>query len=97
MAAACGEDTALRAEVAALLAADAAPLPFLDQGAAAFLGDGWSISDDEEADDDDRELATGSLGPYRLLREIGRGGMSRVFLAERSDDQLRLRVAVKRL
>ena len=35
------------------------------------------------------------IGPYRLLREIGRGGMGVVWLAERVDGQYRQRVAVK--
>lgn len=35
------------------------------------------------------------VGPYRLIEELGRGGMGRVFLAERADDQFRKRVAVK--
>ncbi|HUG43738.1 MAG TPA: serine/threonine-protein kinase [Acidobacteriota bacterium] len=35
------------------------------------------------------------IGPYRLIRELGRGGMGRVFLAERADDQFRKLVAVK--
>jgi serine/threonine protein kinase/Flp pilus assembly protein TadD len=35
------------------------------------------------------------VGPYRLVREIGRGGMGSVFLAERDDEQFRQRVAVK--
>ncbi len=35
------------------------------------------------------------IGPWRLLREIGRGGMSTVWLAERADEQLRREVALK--
>ncbi|MBY0505509.1 MAG: protein kinase [Bryobacteraceae bacterium] len=35
------------------------------------------------------------VGPYRLVREIGRGGMGAVYEGERSDGELRLRVAVK--
>jgi serine/threonine-protein kinase len=37
------------------------------------------------------------IGPYRLLREIGRGGMGVVSLAERVDGQYRQRVAIKLL
>ena len=35
------------------------------------------------------------VGPYRLLREIGRGGMAVVWLAERSDGVPRRKVALK--
>jgi tetratricopeptide (TPR) repeat protein/predicted Ser/Thr protein kinase len=35
------------------------------------------------------------LGPWRVLNEIGRGGMSVVYLAERADDAFRQRVALK--
>lgn len=35
------------------------------------------------------------VGPWRLIREIGRGGMGVVYLAERSDNGVVLRVALK--
>jgi len=35
------------------------------------------------------------LGPYRLIKEIGRGGMGTVYLAERADDTFRKTVALK--
>jgi serine/threonine protein kinase len=42
---------------------------------------GWSAGD--------------AVGPYRLIREVGVGGMSSVWLAERSDGQLKREVALK--
>ena len=35
------------------------------------------------------------VGPYRVVREAGHGGMGVVYLAERADDQYRSRVALK--
>jgi len=35
------------------------------------------------------------IGPYRVLRELGHGGMGTVYLAARDDDQYQKRVAVK--
>jgi len=35
------------------------------------------------------------IGPYRVIREIGRGGMGTVYLAERADEQFQMRVAVR--
>jgi serine/threonine-protein kinase len=46
--------------------------------------------------EDPRSPAVGTrLGAYRLVRQIGRGGMGIVFEAERDDDQYRKRVAIK--
>ena len=39
--------------------------------------------------------AGGAIGPYRLLRVIGHGGMGEVWLAERADGQLKRNVALK--
>ncbi len=41
------------------------------------------------------EEGSRTVGPYRLLREIGRGGMGSVWLAERSDGLLKRQVALK--
>src|SRR5262249_27986743 len=35
------------------------------------------------------------VGPYRIVREIGRGGMGAVYLGEREDGQFEQRVAIK--
>src|SRR5215472_6384900 len=35
------------------------------------------------------------IGAYRILSEIGRGGMGSVYLAERADGQYQRRVAIK--
>jgi tetratricopeptide (TPR) repeat protein len=90
VAGACGTDAALRAEVESLLAeADAAGGPpiaaVVADAAARFLHPG----EDPDLREGDR------IGPYRIVREIGRGGMGTVFLAERDDDQFHKRVAIK--
>jgi eukaryotic-like serine/threonine-protein kinase len=36
-----------------------------------------------------------AIGPYQVVREIGRGGMGTVYLAERADGQYEQRVAIK--
>jgi len=81
-------DPELRAEVEALLLAERAagdrferPLPFPG-----------------ELDDDggSEESAVGQkIGPYRLSREIGRGGMGTVYEAFRDDAEFSKRVAIK--
>ena len=47
------------------------------------------------ASDDAVALAGDRVGPYRLLHEIGRGGMGSVWLAERADGAYKRQVALK--
>ncbi len=48
------------------------------------------------ADLDLSSLTPGNqLGPYRIVRRIGRGGMGEVYLAERDDKEFKHRVAIK--
>jgi serine/threonine protein kinase/Tfp pilus assembly protein PilF len=81
---ACGQDKALRAEVESLLASHDQAQTFLEQppleGLAASFAEGSG------------EMR---LGPYRLIREIGQGGMGKVYLAERADGSFEKRVAIK--
>ena len=63
----------------------------LERGVALSQGDGTSTHEQ-----DDLPLETGeSVGSYRVLRPIGRGGMGDVYLAERADGQFEQRVALK--
>jgi tetratricopeptide (TPR) repeat protein/predicted Ser/Thr protein kinase len=81
---ACFGDTELRAEVESLLQSD--------------RKNGASISaavETEAALLIDSPFPGERLGAYRVLREIGRGGMGAVYLAARDDDQYRKNVAIK--
>ncbi len=82
--AACGDDRRLWAVVERLLAV------------ATDEGDLPGLPDDLLDEPADREVPT-EVGPYRLLDEIGRGGMSRVFRAVRKGSAVPQPVALKLL
>jgi eukaryotic-like serine/threonine-protein kinase len=84
----CATDTVLRAEVETLLEAHHQAQSFIEQPAAAQAAHLFDTASPE--------VPSGQLiGPYRILREIGRGGMGQVYLAERADGQFEQRVALK--
>ena len=84
---ACGGDHALRARIEALLAA--------------HEGSGGALdvppSDLKPATVDERPLSEGPgsvIGPYKLLQQIGEGGMGIVYMAEQQEP-VRRKVALK--
>ena len=83
----CGDDGALRREVESLLAADADEDDFIAAPIATLPPD--LVGNLEE------ECAGQSFGAYRIIREIGRGGLGTVYLAERADQQFEKQVAIK--
>jgi eukaryotic-like serine/threonine-protein kinase len=86
----CRDRPDLRREVDSLLAAHASAGTFID---APFTPDLNADDAGEYADADVRPGTT--FGAYRILKELGRGGMGAVFLAERMDRAFEKHVAVK--
>jgi serine/threonine protein kinase len=86
----CGADSELRHDVQRLLAASTDADEFLDDLARRAIVPFGSAA--PEATPVGRRL-----GAYRLIRELGRGGMGAVYLAERADEQYEKLVAIKLL
>jgi non-specific serine/threonine protein kinase/serine/threonine-protein kinase len=79
----CGSDSELRSSVESLLALEQKAGALLDSAAAP--GAQWRAE----------APAPETIGPYRVVQEIGRGGMGVVYLGERADGQYRKQVAIK--
>ncbi len=93
LAAACGEDQELRALLDRLLAATQADDMVLAPGG----GASGPLLDQlvDELDSVDSTSPGTLVGRYRVVRELGRGGMAVVYLAERADGQFSQKVALK--
>ena len=84
----CDGDKELRREVESLLESHARAGSFIDQHSLFFSQD--------LAEEEPPSIQSGQLiGPYRVVHEIGRGGMGAVYLAERADRQYQKQVAIK--
>jgi serine/threonine protein kinase len=91
---ACGDDADLRQEVESLLARDhedqdGSPTPEI---ACIIEGTAASYFDDQAPVD---SMVGAELGTYRIIRELGRGGMGAVYLALRADRTFEKQVAIK--
>jgi serine/threonine protein kinase len=79
----CGADSALYLEVSSLLENHDQANSFFEQPLAATIAPAVD------------PMIGRRVGFYKILRQIGLGGMGTVYLAERADDQFRKRVALK--
>jgi eukaryotic-like serine/threonine-protein kinase len=84
----CDGDEEIGREVQSLLDSHARADSFIDRPNLFIASD--------EIDGHGATIASGQLiGAYRVARELGRGGMGAVYLAERADESYRKRVAIK--
>lgn len=88
---ACRDDQSLHREVESLLARETTMDGFLEQFPLIF------VAEDEELEPSPMDFDGRRVGVYRIVREIGRGGMGWVFLAERADGLFDRKVALKLL
>src|SRR4051794_5764757 len=84
-------DGSLAALVEGLLVADAEE----SLAATTTLGSVVHRAMHDLADAQEAGALPARLGPYRIVRRIGEGGMGAVYLAERADDEFHQQVAVK--
>ncbi len=92
----CEGDDDLRQLVERLIAnVEAADTEIMPGGG--MNGPLWDGLIDEIGADDENTPPGTVIGRYRIVRELGRGGMAVVYLAERADGQFRQHVALKRI
>jgi len=82
----CGDDSELVKEVESLIASAESNTDFLDENAIGSAANHVSFAEN---------LGGNNIGHYKIIEEIGRGGMGAVFLAERADDEFDQKVALK--
>jgi serine/threonine-protein kinase len=89
---ACDGDLSLRREIESLLAHEAPSESFIEDSAFSLAAE---ILADDNRDAERGHWENKRVGAWRILREIGRGGMGTVFLAEREGEEFQQQVALK--
>ena len=85
----CGTDSELRSYVESLARADIANDTVIEESIRSALN--LAVPESPSITD----VIGERIGPYRIVRVIGSGGMGVVYLADRADEQFRQRVAIK--
>ncbi len=94
--ASCEADGTLIVEVRSLLAADAQAERFLEVDALGAWQEIGGVAHDAIAHGAPHAVRAGiRIGPFEIVRLLGRGGMGQVWLAVRADDAFRQEVAIK--
>ena len=90
---ACAGDRELRCRVEALIDAHERPESLLDKAAVAVRAPATDCDETEDRPQFAEQLAT-IIGPYKLMEQIGEGGMGVVYVAEQTQP-VRRRVALE--
>jgi serine/threonine protein kinase/tetratricopeptide (TPR) repeat protein len=85
---ACADDTSLLGQVEALIASHEETDSFID-------GPMFQLDGEQVARCETPMVEGQGIGPYQIVREIGRGGMGTVYLAARADRTYQKEVAIK--
>lgn len=93
--AACADDPTLRREVESLLALETQAQARLGESLDDFAGTFVNHLQTEREEQDAAQVVGQAVGPFRIARLLGRGGMGSVYLAERADGAFFQQVALK--